>query len=219
MIRAIVVLVILYLIWSTARYTKVPAGVHQWSVVRDFDNNREAADLLARVNSRMIEFMRYLRRKYHIAEDDATIGSEGAGHWAIVRSPGDLHNIVSHMLRNYNPEAFYENDPRFTSDTSYTVAKGRAMYVCLRQKENPMQLVDEDVLLFTMIHEASHIANYQGWAHGRDFWSVFKFMLQEATASGVYRPVDYAKQPVKFCGLLVNYNPLFDSSVRIPGQN
>lgn len=59
----------------------------------------------------------------------------------------------------------------------------------------------------------AHIGNYNGWGHKQRFWQVFKFFLQEATASGIYTPRDYEKSPDWYCGLDVAYNPYFDKSV------
>lgn len=206
-----ILLVVLYLIF---RYTRVEIGHREWNVAAGYDNKAEAAALLARVNGKMIEFMRHLRKKYHIDETADVIAAEGESHARARAAPNDIYNIVNVMLDNYNPDKFYENDPRFSGDTSYTVNKGSSMHICLRDRRNPSQLVDEDVLLFTMIHEAAHIANYSGWGHGDDFWEIFKFLLHEARLAGVYHPVDYSKHPVEFCGINIPWNPYFASNVR-----
>lgn len=205
----VIVVVIVLLFWRN-HYERVLVGAREWKVVGGYQNAADAARLLARVNARMIEFMRFLRRKYHIDETDDVITAEGSRHVG----GGELREMVGIMLDNYNPDKFYENDPRFSQDTSYTLNKGSSMYVCLRDRDHPDRLVDEDTLLFTMIHEAAHIANYRGWGHGADFWEIFKFLLHEAAESGVYHPVDYSKHPVTFCGLRIPWNPLFDPSVK-----
>jgi hypothetical protein len=197
--------------WS---YTHILKGSRKWNVVSDYENSDAAAQLIARTNATLIEFMRTLKRKYHIDEPDDIIAEHAAEHQVAIESPNDLYNIVDHLLDNYNPDSFYENDPRRSQDTSYTINKGDAMYICLRQRSDPRRLVDENTLLFTMLHEIAHIANYRGWGHGNDFWACFKFILHEAQLAGIYHPVDYAKHPVDFCGLLINWNPLFDDSVQ-----
>lgn len=194
-------------------YVPILKGLRKWNVVSDYENSDEAALLIARTNATIIEFLRSLKIKYHIDEPDDIIAEHPADHNRVISAPNDLYNIIDHLLDNYNPDVFYENDPRRSPDTSYTINKGDAMYICLRRRDNPHQLVDENTLLFTMLHEISHIANYRGWGHGNDFWACFKFILHEAELAGIYRPVDYAKYPVDFCGLLINWNPLFDKSV------
>ena len=105
-----------------------------------------------------------------------------------------------------------ENKPGHNG-TSYTVNKGRAMYICLRNKFDHNKLVDPEMLFFVMLHEASHIANYNGWGHDQRFWMVFKFILQNAVESGLYHPVDYSKYPQDYCGLHVDWNPLLDKTL------
>jgi len=185
----------------------------EWNVSGTYSNKRAAAELLSRANAKMINFMRVLKEKYHINETDQQIAEEGDDHFDMINSPNDLHNIVYHMLCNYNPDAFYENDPGLSSETSYTVNKGSSMYLCLRNKNNPNKLVEESDLLFVLLHEASHIANYKGWGHESDFWTVFKFILHEAQLSGVYVPSDYSRKPILYCGMEVKYNPLYDDLI------
>lgn len=213
---AVVVLLIALapMIRSRFNYTTVDVAGRPYHVVADYSNRDAAAALLNRTNAHMLEFMRYLKRKYHVDEPDDVIAEEQFVHQRIVTAPNDVYNIVCHMLIGYDPDQFYENDPRYSKDTSYTVGKGAAMYVCLRDKAHPDQLVDENTLLFVMLHEASHIANYRGWGHIRAFWETFKFILHEAQTAGFYTPADYARRPVMYCGLLINYQPLFDDSVR-----
>lgn len=193
--------------------TAVTAEEQQWHMVKDFKNKQDAAELLARTNASVMELLRYLKKKYHIDEPDDVIAAEGETHAKIKNAPGDLYNIVNNLLDNYNPEVFYETDPRNTNETSYTVDKGARMYICLRDKVDPNRLVDQSTLLFVMLHEASHIANYKSYGHGTDFWTIFKFILHEAEEAGIYKPINYAVHPVNYCGLIVQYSPLYDNSL------
>lgn len=209
-IAFVLVAVLLIIYFSRGNYTNVKVNNRQWHVIGDFSNKRDAAQLLAKTNSIMIEFFRVLKKKYHIDEPDDIIAHD---YIELRKHPGDVYNIIDNLLDNYNPDVFYENDPRGTTETSYTINKGSAMYVCLRNKVDPRGLVDPSALLFVMLHEASHIANYNGWGHGPDFWATFKFILHEAALAGIYTPVDYATYPVEYCGLSINYNPLYDESL------
>jgi len=184
-----------------------------WKVLSDYDNSAEAAALLSRVHAKVMKLMRILRDKYHIDETDDEI-ADCIGHSAAINAPNDTHNIVKALIANYNPDVIYENDARGTSETSYTTNKGQAMYICLRRKDDPRYLVNEDELLFVMLHECSHIANYRGWGHERNFWETFMFVLHEAEIAGLYRPIDYAREPADYCGLKIEYNPLLDPTLR-----
>ncbi len=215
----ILVVVVMLLVWQISRSTRKHASVQPrgsirtYHVVGGFANKDAAAELLDNTNKVLIRFLRGLKYKYHIDETDDLQVAHASEHKAIMQAPGDLYAMVNYLLDNYNPDVFYENDPRYTKDTSYTLDKGRAMYICLRNKDDPTRLVDNGTLLFTMLHEMAHIANYRGWGHGQDFWACFKWLLHEAQLAGIYTPVDYAKYPTDFCGLTINWNPLHDSAV------
>jgi hypothetical protein len=163
----------------------------------------------------MIKLLRALKEKYHVDETDDVIAEEGPGH---VVASDDVLTIVHTLLDNYNPDVIYENDPQYSSDTSYTINKGSSMYVCLRKRDQPHLIEDEDLTFFVVLHEAAHIANYNGWGHDDRFWTVFKFLIHEAVLAGVYTPVDYEKRPQDYCGLNVFYQPLYDRTLPLLGS-
>jgi hypothetical protein len=210
---AVIIVIVLLFIYQRLKYSPVYVGLRNWNVVGSYQNNKDAAQLLDRTHNNLLIFMRYLEKKYHIDETDDVINFEDPTIHNISKSYRG--KVVESLLKKYNPDVFYENDPKYSSNTSYTVNKGDRMYICLRNKENNNQLVDPDVLMFTMLHEMSHIANFNGWGHQKQFWEVFKFILWEATNSGVYKPVNYKEYPVNFCGLRITYNPLYDNKTEM----
>ena len=206
----LLVVVLLLLYSYTPPRVEIDVQGRSWSVIDSYDNSTEAAEMLSRLHVRMIKFMRALKVKYHIDETDDIIAAEGDAHFV---GSSDAQKIVDSLLDNYNPDVFYENDPRYSSDTSYTINKGDSMYVCLRKKNQPNLLEDEELVFFVMLHECAHIGNYNGWGHDDRFWTVFKFLLHEATEAGVYKPIDYGKRPQDYCGLNVYYQPLNDKTL------
>lgn len=203
----LVIIVLAYIYGSTDHRETIRVAGRDWNVLSDYDNAAAAALLLEQTHAKMIRFLAYLKDKYHVNETDEEI-ADCATH------PHDTEQrrIVTALLDGYNPDVFYENRPG-TNGTSYTINKGSAMYICLRNKINQNKLVDPDMLMYVMLHEASHIANYNGWGHEKRFWEVFKFILQNAVESGTYTPIDYSKRPEDYCGLHVNYNPYFDGAL------
>lgn len=196
----LIVIVILLVIYFR-REEVVSGGGRSWKVIGSFSNKKEAANLLSNINITLIKFMKYLKNKYQI--DLPGANPRKTRTW----------KIVDYLLDNYNPDHFYENDPRWTTTTSYTINKGDSVYICMRNKNKPDQLIDIDTMLFVMLHEMSHIGNFDGWGHDKQFWTVFKFILYEATLAGIYKPVDYQKYPRVYCGLTINYNPLYDTAL------
>jgi hypothetical protein len=197
----LLIVVLIILIFWVYQYDTISIGTRNWYVLRKYPDSHKAAELLSRLHSTMINFMRKLKHKYKIDKP----GEIGAN----TRS----RLMVDYLLDNYNPDTFYENDPQFSTETSYTVNKGDRMYLCLRSKTPPYTLVSYDIMIFVLLHEMAHIANYDGWNHGDDYWAAFKFILHEAVLAGIYTPVDYGKYPVHYCGMLIEYQPLYDTSL------
>jgi hypothetical protein len=196
---------------SLTRECIFSGGSTCWPVITRYANYREAAQLLEKLNQRLMFFLEWLRKKYHVGESDDTIALEGPEH-DVARSLKQRAN-VENLLRRYNYEAVYENDPLAGDTTSYTISKGRAMYLCLRRKDRPEELVDEHTLFFVILHEISHIANYADVGHTPLFWRVFKFILEEARQSGAHAPANYTVSPVMFCGLKIDYSPYHDNAL------
>lgn len=168
------------------------------------DDSISAADMLAKINRKNIKLLKHLKKKY--ARSD---------------SPNlERTNSTQRLLKNYNPDHVFENSPKdITGDTSYTINKGVTIALCLRHK-NPVteggkklyKLDDLNTLMFVDLHELSHIATVEE-DHPPEFWSTFKFILQEAVEIGIYTPVNYSRNPVKYCGIDITSSPLFDMNL------
>lgn len=173
-------------------------GVHK--------NPDKAADTMAKLNRRAIDLMRHLRKKY-------------------LRGPARemfpaRAKATQRLLNLYNPDNLAENSPRDPEgDTSYTIDKGAILALCLREK-NPARngdpaahdIHDLDTLTFVTFHELTHIA-IEDLDHPPRFWQAFKFILEEALHAGLISGVDYRLHPTVYCGMDIDYNPLYDKSL------
>jgi hypothetical protein len=161
----------------------------------------EAADTLAAINSRVIDVMRALKRRYP---------RRGAAPGASPR-----HAAVARLLARYDPGALVENSPLDASgDTSFCVDKGAVLALCLRDRDPAGgDLHDLDLLTFVALHEVTHVA-IDAADHPPEFWATFKWVLLEAEAAGVYTSPDLAAAPRTYCGLPVDYNPRWDPRAR-----
>lgn len=166
-------------------------------------NSAAAADTMANLNARVVELLRFLRKKY-------------------LRSPGGRRFpgrevAVRRLLGLYNPDNLAENSPRDPEgDTSYTIDKGAILALCLREKDparsgDPAShdIHDLETLTFVTFHELTHIA-IKDLDHPRRFWQAFKFILQDAREAGLLQGVDYSRRPTVYCGMDIDYNPFFD---------
>ena len=188
-----------------------------YRVHKSHEDPEEAADLLAMLNKKTTDLLRWLRKRY--------IGGPGVPPAA---SPYELSkariDAVQNIMARYNPDNLAENSPLdVTGDSSYCLDKGAVIAICLRTKYipakdgrpavQPGQLHDLDSLLFVTLHEIAHTA-IEAIDHAPVFWSTFKFLLDEAEASGIYYSQDYNRYPIDYCGVHVDYNVRYDAAVQ-----
>jgi len=209
-VAAVIVLLILvaYVIkrekFSTRATTEVRSRVdgELYRVHDRHENAVGAADRIARVKTDWMELLRRLRQKYS--------GPAGAAYPERARA-------VERLLTRYDPTAYVENSPLSgDGETSYTTDKGRQVALCLRE-ENPGKngihdFERADVLFYVHLHEMGHIAAEQ-YGHKTEFWQTFKFLLEEAVAAGMYRPRNFERRPARYCGMTIEYCPLFHSDM------
>lgn len=115
---------------------------------------------------------------------------------------------IKRLAEGFNPQKVSETLP--TSEyTAFSENKGEKLAFCLDTEKNGGKLIDENTLVFVGIHEISHIAT-ESVGHTNEFWTNFKFLLEQAAKMKIYTPVDYKKEPQKYCGMTITDNPFFD---------
>jgi hypothetical protein len=113
------------------------------------------------------------------------------------------------LKENFNPNSIKENLPNSTL-TSYTENKGESISLCVNTtKENKNQIIDENTLMFVLIHELAHCAT-KSIGHQTDFWDFFKFLLKEAVKINIYVPENYKTSPKPYCGIKLTDSPYYD---------
>ena len=151
--------------------------------VRNTSNLQESVELLAKVTNNMREMVAYMKRKH---------GKD---------------KRVQRLVANFKPDKVVETLPN-SGHTAYSENKGAKLAFCLRQYKDTTELVDENTLTFVALHELSHLMT-ESVGHHPEFWENFKFLLKNADEHGVYKSVDYTNDPVEYCGMTINDNPLF----------
>ena len=122
---------------------------------------------------------------------------------------GDQEN-VKRLVKNFNPKKIYEILP--TSEyTAYSENKGEKLAFCVEtEKENGKgYLVDLNTLTYVALHELAHVMS-ESIGHTEEFWQNYKFLLEVAESINVYNPIDYKKNPIRYCGMNISDNPYFD---------
>jgi len=154
-------------------------------LVRNLPDKQDAADRLARTRGKLMRLIKELK----VAHPDK----------AFVK-----------QLANFDvaPSRFSESTPD-ASYTSYSVNKGEKVYMCLRQRNEKEELVDENVITFVAIHEMAHIGTPE-IGHTPAFWNNFGWLLKEAEAMKIYEFTNFAAHPVEYCGIKITDQPTYN---------
>jgi hypothetical protein len=143
-----------------------------------------AADLLATVTQKLKNLVAYCAQKY----------------------PNDEN--VQRMVQKFNPTKISETLP--TSEfTAYSENKGEKIAFCLDKRKDKPKLIDINTLTFVAIHELAHVMT-KSEGHKQQFWSNFKFLLEQAKDANIYHPVDYKNNSQHYCGMDITDNPYYD---------
>lgn len=156
-------------------------------LVRNLDDKKDAADLLAKIRKNMEDLIIYLRETY--PNNDA----------------------VDRLNKKFNPNSLSETG-KGSKYTSYSVNKGEKIVLCLRARDNTEKLEDENTLMFVALHEIAHIMT-KSVGHKKEFWKNFKFLLNNAIQQKIYRHENYNDNPKRYCGIMITDTPLNDSSI------
>ncbi len=145
----------------------------------------DAVNLLATINKKNKKLISHLKKKYPDKEN------------------------VKRLVNKYNPRKLVEINP-LSEHTAYSENKGEKLAFCLtRQKSINSNKIDINTLTFVAIHELAHIASVT-IGHNEEFWTNFKFLLDNAVEIGTYEPIDYKNDPIEYCGMEINDNPYYD---------
>ena len=187
-------LVILFIIGFTLKIYFESEMFHLKCIVSDEDGHtycvRETpklelvADLLARTTRKLEELVAYMKEKYPKREN------------------------VQRMAKRFNPRKISETLPT-SQYTAYSENKGEKLAFCTTTKKDGQKLIDENTLAFVAIHELGHVMT-ESVGHTKEFWQNFKFLLKDAVKIGIYKPVDYKKKAVSYCGMKITDNPYYD---------
>jgi len=88
-----------------------------------------------------------------------------------------------------------------TDETSaaYVVNKGQELRVCLNDE-------NENDTMFVLLHELAHIMS-KSYGHNDEFKKNMDFLVKEAVKLNIYKPTDYTKSPINYCGVTISSTP------------
>jgi len=144
------------------------------------EDAKEAADLIATIKNKLKTLLEHLQKTY-----------------------GSSDSRVAMLTANYRPERVSEgvDTPGYTS---YSVNKGEQIVLCLRNKDKLMVV---NTMMFVVLHEFAHLAT-EGIGHTEEFWTNFKWILEESMNIGIYARQDFKTTNVDYCGIKITSSPL-----------
>jgi hypothetical protein len=147
--------------------------------VQDKDDALEAANLIGQIREKIITLIEHLKKSY----------------------PNDER--TQRLSNNYRENSLKEgvSDPRYTS---YSVNKGEEIVLCIRNKDKLMEL---NTMIFVVLHELSHLAS-ESIGHTDEFWTNFRWILEESINIGVYKHQEFNKKSIEYCGMSITSSPL-----------
>lgn len=152
--------------------------------VRERANYEKAADRLAKVTGKCVSLVK------HLKETDPN------------------SQMTKRLVAGFNPKQIQEVLPE-SEHTAYTENKGEKLAFCVNKEREGNEFIDENTLTFVALHELSHIACSE-IGHTPKYWRTFKKVLEHAVDLGIYKPIDYKKNPVTYCSMKITDNPYFD---------
>lgn len=123
-----------------------------------------------------------------------------------------LNILVNYCKDNNYPnkEDSYRLYKRFQTiqinETSST--DNSAAYVVNKNEELRICLSNNDINdgMFVLIHELAHIMSLN-YGHGDEFKNNMYLLLKLAVKLNLYKPVDYTKYPINYCGVNIYTTP------------
>ena len=161
----------------------------EYYLVRNLPDKQEACDRLARVRAKILILRTFLEQTY---KDKP-----------FVQQILEKFDCSSARFSESTPDAQY---------TSYSVNKGEKIFMCLRQRNDKEELVNENIILFVALHEMSHVGT-ASIGHTPEFWNHFAWVLEQAERLKIYEYTDFAAHPVEYCGVHITDSPTYKNNV------
>lgn len=154
----------------------------KYHLVRNMPDRQSAADRMAEIKSRLVKLVNYIKEKF----------------------PNDPRS--ERLVDRFDIDSIQETRIDSTH-TSFSIDKGEEIHLCLRDKSEDLNIHKLNTLMFVALHELAHVAS-EKQGHGEEFKTNFVWILKNATQIGIYQSVDYSQNNEKFCGEVINSNPL-----------
>lgn len=147
-------------------------------IVRGLENSQQAADKLSDINKNILFLIDNLDKS---------------------------NESVLRLKNNYKINSLFENT-KYSHHTSYSLNKGEKIALCLREKNNELTFIDENTIMFVVIHELAHLMS-ESIGHTKEFWDNMRLLIEVASKLGIYKIIDYKKENTEYCGTTIKSTP------------
>ncbi len=152
---------------------------------------------------------------YEVRDKDTFSNIDAANRLAIIHK--DINRLVKYMKMNNLPDEesanrlfsrwsgcklkeTLEND----NTVAFTMNKGSSIHMCVRSSDD--QLEDYNIGMFVVLHELAHIMTIS-YGHTEEFNTNFAKIIDISKKLGIYRPIDFSKEPKTYCGTTISTIP------------
>ena len=184
-------------------------------VLSDKNNHKEAAEIIFEIDQNIQKLIKHLNNKYSDMNLDNELKNNSSKKINIKFLKNVfIRKVLKELNNTYIPNNIIENFPKEKNVfTSFNINKGESIHLCLRN------FVDDNFhnfneIMFVALHELAHNCNHSP-GHGKDFWYIFKFLLENAVEINIYNPINYKEKnnTFNYCSTDVTYNPLNDKKL------
>lgn len=189
-------------------FTTIKIGGNSYQVDEDFENPQIAAETMDKLNQIAKKLISFVDNKYN--------NNVGDGYYKLKEEyRKHVTDGINRLKKNFITANMQENIPsKSGGDTSYVLNKGDVFAMCIRDPNDKNEIQDNfNELVFVLVHELSHIFT-KGYGHDDEFWTNFRFLLNEATEMKEYKKTNYAAITMPYCGISITYSPLFDIKLK-----
>ena len=180
LIVAVIVLVLAYTLLGQKTRVKSSVDGKHYKVLQDTEEMMlETSNALAEIHNRVTKLVTYMQ------------------------SHGASKRLADLLESKYSDDVISEAVVQ-SGYTSYTVNK-KNIHVCIRSRDEHQKVYDINTLMYVVLHELSHLIAEQT-GHTDEFRLIFKHLVDRAMESGVYEYVDYSKNNLHYCGMVLTTN-------------
>lgn len=152
-------------------------------LVRDLPDKQQAANMLAKIKNNIETITMHLYNNKN-------------GFQEYEKYIDQLHERIQNVVvLESSEDSVY---------TSYSVNKGDQIVFCLRSRNystrNQMHTIN--LMMYVVLHEMAHVACPE-YGHTDLFKKIFAFITDQAIKIGLYKKIDFAKDPTEYCGMTI----------------